>query len=105
MSSGCSFGGEPERLKDERPVMILQFYPPRDDKLKWRLGSNRVVVPLDTENGQRMDRIFARSKTTRELGESRYGLKDPDGSLPGTGGASTGIARRTSGGLSNCERF
>jgi hypothetical protein len=58
--------------------MILQFYPPRDDKLKWRLGSNRVVVPLDTENGQRMDRIFARSKAKRELGESRYGLKDPD---------------------------
>lgn len=65
-------------FESERPVMILQFYPPRDDKLKWRLGSNRVVVPLDTENGQRMDRIFARSKAKRELGESRYGLKDPD---------------------------
>ncbi|MFP6881603.1 MAG: hypothetical protein VCA34_11665 [Roseibacillus sp.] len=65
-------------IESERPVMILQFYPPRDDKLKWRLASNRVVVPLDTENGRRMAQIFARSKTERELGESRYGLKDPD---------------------------
>ena len=52
-------------------MMSVQFFPPRTDKqMRDRLQSDRVLVPLDSENGIRMEHIVEQNAREREVGDS-----------------------------------
>lgn len=55
----------------------LQFYPPRNDEDVWERGTDSVYVPVDSENGRRLQWISDQAKEERRVGDSIFGVDDP----------------------------
>lgn len=66
------------RVEAKRKV-VVQFFPPGNNEMMWTLGSDRLDVPLNTENGQRIQEIVEWAKKEVRAGESKFRTRDPDG--------------------------
>lgn len=66
------------RVEAERKV-VVQFFPPGSNEMIWTYGSERLDVPLDTENGQRIQEIVEWGKKAVRAGDSKFRTLDPDG--------------------------
>ena len=68
------------RFEGGEPVLVLKFFEPRNDlNDMWRYGSPGVVVPLDSEEGQRLQEILEREPEDWEPGQPRLWHDDPEG--------------------------
>ena len=58
-------------------TFTVRFLPARSDGLRWTQKSEWVSVPLNSENGRRIESIMAQDKKKWELGNSIFGQSDP----------------------------
>lgn len=70
--------GAKKAAKKVTSNLVLKFFEPRDDlDQMWRMGSQGVIVPEDSENGLRFLEILERADEVWEPGDSTFGRQDP----------------------------
>ena len=68
------------RFEEGEPVLVLKFFEPRHDLGEmWEQGSSGVVVPLDSEEGRRLQEILEREPEDWVPGQPRLWRNDPEG--------------------------
>ena len=64
----------------EKPVLLLKFFKPHADlNIMWRHGSPSVRVPLDSDQGRRLQELLDRGEEEWDPGDSLYPQGDPKG--------------------------